>query len=189
MAQLLKADRSKVLTLSSINSYNLSPFLCRFPIIQISKPNALPFSHPLFLPPPLHFTDHPRLHLLLPAGPSPPHPPPPHHKTTNYHPPPAAGGGIPAITPPPAVKCSLDILKLGLCLNVLGGLVQVGLAPVEIYCCPVIEGLLELEAAACLCAAIDLKVLNLNIYIPLALQVLIACGKDPPPGYFCPLLY
>ncbi|PKU77159.1 36.4 kDa proline-rich protein-like [Dendrobium catenatum] len=123
----------------------------------------------------------------------PAHPHPIHHHPTTKPPttipPPASGGGIPAITTPPAVKCSLDILKLGLCLNVLGGLVQVGLAPVEIYCCPVIEGLLESEAAACLCAAIDLKVLNLNIYIPLALQVLIACGKDPPPGYFCPLLY
>ncbi|PKA48435.1 36.4 kDa proline-rich protein [Apostasia shenzhenica] len=88
---------------------------------------------------------------------------------------------------PPPVKCSLDILKLGLCLDVLGGLIHVGLAPVESYCCPVLEGLLELEAAACLCTAINLKVLNLNIYIPLALQVLIACGKDPPPGYLCPL--
>ncbi|XP_020590236.1 36.4 kDa proline-rich protein-like [Phalaenopsis equestris] len=121
----------------------------------------------------------------------PAHPHPIHHhpipKPPAINPPPPDGTGIPATTPPPAVKCSLDILKLALCLDVLGGLVNVGFAPVEIYCCPAIEGLLELEAAACLCAAIDLKVLNLNIYIPLALQVLITCGKDPPPGYFCPL--
>lgn len=103
-------------------------------------------------------------------------------------PPPSEGGsGLPAITTPPA-KCSFDILKLGLCLDVLGGLVHVGLGkPVENVCCPVLQGLLELEATVCLCTAIKLRVLNLDIYIPLALQVLITCGEDPPQGYFCPL--
>ncbi|KAK8941490.1 36.4 kDa proline-rich protein [Platanthera zijinensis] len=125
----------------------------------------------------------------------PAHPRPIHHhpnpKTPALNPPPGDGGGQPAFTPrppPPPAKCSLDILKLELCLDVLGGLVNLGFAPVQSYCCPVIQGLLELEAAACLCAAINLKLLNLNIYIPLALEVLITCGKDPPPGYFCPLI-
>ncbi|KAG1362187.1 putative 36.4 kDa proline-rich protein-like [Cocos nucifera] len=77
-----------------------------------------------------------------------------------------AGNGLPAISTPPA-KCSFDILKLGLCLDVLGGLVHVGLGkPVENVCCPVLQGLLELEAAVCLCTAIKLRVLNLDIYIP-----------------------
>lgn len=101
----------------------------------------------------------------------------------------------PAVFPPPvddgdpAAKCSVEyILKLGLCLDALGGLVHVGLGrPAENACCPVLEGLLEAEAAACLCTAIKLRVLNLDIYIPLALQLLVTCGKDPAPGYLCPL--
>ncbi|KAH7687703.1 Bifunctional inhibitor/lipid-transfer protein/seed storage 2S albumin protein [Dioscorea alata] len=106
--------------------------------------------------------------------------------------PPHNGNGGSGINAPPSMpsdqKCSIDLLKIGLCIDVLG-LVHVGLGnPVENVCCPVLQGLLELEAAACLCTAIRLKVLNLNIYIPLALQVLITCGKDPPAGYLCPAL-
>lgn len=131
---------------------------------------------------------------------------PRHHSTTSRRPrrdpppvvipppvvvyPPYNGGS--GINAPPSTpsdqKCSIDLLKIGLCIDVLG-LVHIGLGnPVENVCCPVLQGLLELEAAACLCTAIRLKVLNLNIYIPLALQVLITCGKDPPAGYLCPTL-
>ncbi|KAK3043404.1 hypothetical protein RJ639_001983 [Escallonia herrerae] len=57
--------------------------------------------------------------------------------------------------------------------QVLGGLVHIGLGNrVENICCQVIQDLLELEATICLCTAISLKLLNLNIFIPLALQVL-----------------
>lgn len=74
-------------------------------------------------------------------------------------------------------------------MDVLGGLVHIGLGnPVENACCPVLKGLLELEAAICLCTTIRLKLLNLNIFIPLALQALITCGKTPPPGFVCPPL-
>ncbi|KAE9614220.1 putative bifunctional inhibitor/plant lipid transfer protein/seed storage helical [Lupinus albus] len=82
--------------------------------------------------------------------------------------------------------CPIDALKLGLCLDVLGGLVHIGIAnPVENVCCPVIQGLLDLEAAICLCTIIRARLLNLNIFIPLSLQVLITCGKTPPPGFVC----
>lgn len=60
--------------------------------------------------------------------------------------------------------------------------------PVVNVCCPVLQGLLELEAAVCLCTALRLKVLNLNIFIPIALQVLATCGKIVPPGFTCPPL-
>ncbi|KAI3836217.1 hypothetical protein MKW92_037053 [Papaver armeniacum] len=100
-------------------------------------------------------------------------------------PPIGGGGGLPGTSP----SCPINALKLGLCVDVLGGLVHVGLGdPVENACCPVIAGLLELEAAVCLCTSIRLKLLNLNIFIPLALQVLITCGKEPPPGFVCPPL-
>ncbi|KAL4284509.1 hypothetical protein GQ457_16G026840 [Hibiscus cannabinus] len=50
-----------------------------------------------------------------------------------------------------------------------GGLVHIGLGnSVENACCLILGGLLELEAAVCLCIAIRLKLLNNNIFIPLA---------------------
>ncbi|KAK3010406.1 hypothetical protein RJ639_012893 [Escallonia herrerae] len=69
--------------------------------------------------------------------------------------------------------------------QVLGGLVHIGLGnPVENICCQVIQDLLELEATICLCTAISLKLLNLNIFIPLAFQVLVNCGLTPPPDNY-----
>ncbi|CAN0908536.1 36.4 kDa proline-rich protein [Linum grandiflorum] len=97
----------------------------------------------------------------------------------------------PPMQPPPATQptCPIGGLKLGACVDVLGGLVHVGIGnPVENVCCPVIKGLLEIEAAVCLCTSIRLKLLNINIFIPLALQALITCGKTPPPGFVCPPL-
>jgi hypothetical protein len=32
---------------------------------------------------------------------------------------------------------------------------------------------------------IKLRLLNVNLYLPLALQLLLTCGKTPPPGYTC----
>ncbi|KAF9679756.1 hypothetical protein SADUNF_Sadunf06G0047800 [Salix dunnii] len=92
--------------------------------------------------------------------------------------------------PPPSPKdtCPIDTLKLGACVDLLGGLVHIGLGdPVVNQCCPVLKGLVELEAAVCLCTTLRIKALNLNIYVPLALQLLVTCGKTPPPGYTCSL--
>ena len=73
-------------------------------------------------------------------------------------------------------------------MDLLGGLVHIGLGdPVVNQCCPVLSGLVELEAAICLCTTLKLKLLNLKIYVPLALQLLVTCGKTPPPGYTCSL--
>ena len=73
-------------------------------------------------------------------------------------------------------------------MDLLGGLVHIGLGdPVVNKCCPLIAGLAELEAAVCLCTTLKIKLLNLKIYVPLALQLLVTCGKTPPPGYTCHL--
>ncbi|MBA0719213.1 hypothetical protein Golax_006913 [Gossypium laxum] len=97
----------------------------------------------------------------------------------------------PIVKPPidlPPDTCPIDTLKLGACVDLLGGLVHIGLGdPVLNQCCPVLSGLAELEAAVCLCTTLKLKVLNLKIYVPLALQLLVTCGKTPPPGYTCSL--
>ncbi|CBI31905.3 unnamed protein product, partial [Vitis vinifera] len=115
--------------------------------------------------------------------------PPP---SSTYPPYTGGGGGLPGLNPPPSTSptCPVNAIKLGACVDVLGGLVHIGLGnPVENVCCPVLGGLLELEAAVCLCTAIRLKLLNLNIFIPIALEALITCGKTPPPGFVCPPLY
>ncbi|CAN0901151.1 pEARLI1-like lipid transfer protein 1 [Linum grandiflorum] len=116
-----------------------------------------------------------------------------HHKRTGKHPPvipPVTVPKLPPVTmPPPAGNkketCPIETLKLGGCV---GGLVHMGLSEAVIkQCCPILVGLVEVEAAACLCASLKMKeaALNLNKYVPLALQLLITCGKTPPPGYTC----
>ncbi|KAK1273137.1 36.4 kDa proline-rich protein [Acorus gramineus] len=158
--------------------------------------------------PPRNKNPHPK----PPSVTYPPYTTPPHKNPPFKRPPPVTRPPVvispPVINPPPTYtyppytvvippppsppsstgKCSADVLKLGLCVDVLGGLVHIGLGdPVQNTCCPVLQGLVELEAAVCLCTAIRLKVLNLNIYIPLMLNVLLTCGKTPPPDYVCSL--
>ncbi|KAG6428467.1 hypothetical protein SASPL_112719 [Salvia splendens] len=95
-------------------------------------------------------------------------------------------GGCP--TPSKGETCPIDTLKLGACVDLLGGLVHVVLGdPAVNECCPVISGLAEVEAAACLCTTLKVKALNLQIFVPLALELLVTCGKAPPPGYTCSL--
>ncbi|GLJ25610.1 hypothetical protein SUGI_0490600 [Cryptomeria japonica] len=84
-------------------------------------------------------------------------------------------------------ECPLDAVKLGACVDALSGLVHVGAGdPVVNQCCPVIEGVLALEAALCFCLTIRAKLLNLNILLPLAIQLIAACGTTVPPSFKCP---
>ena len=104
-----------------------------------------------------------------------PCPPPP---SSTFNPPNGNGNGN---------VCPTDALKLGACVDVLNGLVHVGIGdPKENKCCSVIAGLLEVEAAVCLCTAVKANVLGLNINIPLALSLLVTCGGQIPPGFVCP---
>ncbi|GLJ25716.1 hypothetical protein SUGI_0492450 [Cryptomeria japonica] len=86
-------------------------------------------------------------------------------------------------------SCPLNALKLGACVDVLGGLVNATIGdPAVNKCCPVLQGVLEIEAALCLCTTIRAKVLNLNIILPIALELFVQCGLTPPPGFKCPPL-
>ncbi|KAL8497883.1 hypothetical protein ACS0TY_021289 [Phlomoides rotata] len=121
-----------------------------------------------------------------------PHPKPPVVKPPTVKPPitipPVVNPKAPCPPPPATATCPIDTLKLGACVDLLGGLIHIGLGdPAANECCPLISGLVELEAAVCLCTTLKIKALNLNIYVPLALQLLITCGKAPPPGYTCSL--
>ncbi|XP_024993966.1 14 kDa proline-rich protein DC2.15-like [Cynara cardunculus var. scolymus] len=100
--------------------------------------------------------------------------------------------GSPALKPKPDPKpskatCPKDTLKLGVCANLLGGLVgvEVGSPPVK-PCCTLIQGLVDIEAAACLCTAIKANVLGINLNVPVSLSLLLnICGKKVPSGFKC----
>lgn len=94
----------------------------------------------------------------------------------------------PKPTPSPSKgKCPKDALKLGVCANVLGNLLGLvfGNPPME-PCCSLIEGLVDLEAADCLCTAIKANILGINLNVPLCLSLLLnVCGKKVPSGFQC----
>jgi hypothetical protein len=81
----------------------------------------------------------------------------------------------------------VDALKLGVCANVLGLLnVTLGSPPVQ-PCCSLIQGLVDLEAAVCLCTALRLTLLGINLNLPINLSlVLNNCGRNAPSGFQCP---
>ncbi|XP_010914316.1 36.4 kDa proline-rich protein-like [Elaeis guineensis] len=121
-----------------------------------------------------------------PATPPVPCPPP----TSPPKPKPKPKPPAPAPAPPPSPassKCPIDTLKLDACVDLLGGLVHVGIGENEKEkCCPVLEGLADLDAALCMCTTIKAKVLNINIILPVALELLEDCGKHLPSDYQCP---
>ncbi|XP_074570214.1 14 kDa proline-rich protein DC2.15-like [Curcuma longa] len=93
--------------------------------------------------------------------------------------------------PSPAVhKCPVDTLKLSACANVLNGLINVGVGkfpkqPCE--CCSLLDGLVDLEAAVCLCTALRANVLGIHLNVPINLSlVLNYCGKKAPTEFQCP---
>ncbi|KAL2472479.1 Bifunctional inhibitor/lipid-transfer protein/seed storage 2S albumin superfamily protein [Abeliophyllum distichum] len=85
-------------------------------------------------------------------------------------------------------KCPKDTLKLGICANLLNGLLNITIGtPPKTPCCSLIEGLADLEAAVCLCTAIKANILGINLDIPLSLSLLLnVCSKKVPKGFICP---
>merc|ERR1711915_976259 len=136
--------------------------------------------------------------ILVLSCDSPPAATPPTVPGSGSCPPGGRSGGPPSVpgtgSSPPgggsdggSTSCPLDALKLGACVDLLGGLVHLGIGdPVVNQCCPLIQGGAELEAALCLCTTIRLKLLNVNVILPLALDLFVQCGLTPPPGFTCP---
>ncbi|KAF8702401.1 hypothetical protein HU200_032776 [Digitaria exilis] len=99
-------------------------------------------------------------------------------------PPPPSSPSTPTPTPASFGKCPRDALKLGVCANVLGLIkAKVGVPPTE-PCCPLLEGLVDLEAALCLCTAIKGNILGINLNLPIDLSLILNhCGKTVPTGF------
>ncbi|KAK8710645.1 hypothetical protein V6N13_145959 [Hibiscus sabdariffa] len=94
----------------------------------------------------------------------------------------------PTPTPTPSARgrCPRDALKLGVCANVLNLVnATVGSPPVQ-PCCSLLQGLVDLEAAVCLCTAIRANILGININIPISLSLLLnVCSRNVPTGFQC----
>ncbi|PKU71247.1 pEARLI1-like lipid transfer protein 1 [Dendrobium catenatum] len=102
-------------------------------------------------------------------------------------PPPCPPGSVPS-PPSGGGKCPIDTLKLGVCANVLDGLINIGLGkPPKKPCCSLLKGLVDLEAAVCLCTALRANILGIHLSLPIDLSLLINfCGKRVPKGFQCP---
>ncbi|XP_065859324.1 pEARLI1-like lipid transfer protein 1 [Euphorbia lathyris] len=135
-------------------------------------------------------------HQTTPCAPPPPKarskappPPPPPSKPSSPCPPPPSPKAPKAASPPPAKEtCPIDTLKLGVCANLLNGLLGLVIGtPSKTQCCPLLNGLVDLEAPICLCTALKANVLGINLNVPISLSLLLnTCGKDVPAGFQCP---
>ncbi|VAI11262.1 unnamed protein product [Triticum turgidum subsp. durum] len=83
--------------------------------------------------------------------------------------------------------CSINTLKLKACANVLN-LLKLNLGvPASEDCCPLLSGLADLDAAVCLCTAINANVLGIKLNVPVDLVLLLnQCGKTCPADFTCP---
>ncbi|OEL17641.1 hypothetical protein BAE44_0021340 [Dichanthelium oligosanthes] len=86
-----------------------------------------------------------------------------------------------------AGKCPLNAVKLGVCADVLDGLIHavVGALPKEPYC-SLISSLADLEAAVCVCLAINANILGVNLDVAVDLTFLVNyCGHSMLAGFTC----
>ncbi|WOG86267.1 hypothetical protein DCAR_0205468 [Daucus carota subsp. sativus] len=156
-----------------------------------------PMPKPKCPPPPM-----PKPSCPPPPTPKPKSPPPPPPTPKPKSPPPPPPTPTPTPTPPkplcppppphhhpitPPASCPRDALKLGVCAKVLGGLIGTVIGtPPKLPCCSLLEGLVDLEAAICLCTAIKANILGINLNVPVDLSLLINyCGKKVPKGFKC----
>ncbi|KDP25647.1 hypothetical protein JCGZ_20803 [Jatropha curcas] len=105
--------------------------------------------------------------------------------STNCPPPPKPK---PKPSPNPSTgACPRDTLKLGVCVDVLKGLLNVTVGkPPKTPCCSLLGDLVDLEAAVCLCTTIKASLLGINLNLPIDLSLLLNyCGKKVPEGFKC----
>ncbi|GJN02116.1 hypothetical protein PR202_ga19438 [Eleusine coracana subsp. coracana] len=99
----------------------------------------------------------------------------------------ACGGNCPTPSTPGSFgKCPRDALKLRACANVAGLIkAKVAVPPTE-PCCPLLEGLVDLDAAVCLCTAIKGDILGIKLNLPVDLSLILNhCGKNLPSEFKC----
>ncbi|KAJ1420342.1 Hydrophobic seed protein [Sesbania bispinosa] len=91
----------------------------------------------------------------------------------------------PAPVASPMPNCPL--IGLNVCASLLNLVtIQIGASQTN-TCCPLINGLVNLDAAVCLCAAIRANVLGIiNVDATVAVDIILnRCGQRMPPGFVC----
>ncbi|CAN0839483.1 pEARLI1-like lipid transfer protein 2 [Linum grandiflorum] len=148
-----------------------------------------PTPNPTPTPTPTNPTPTPTTPTPSTPNPNPKPTPTPSTPNPNPTPTPTPTNPTPSTTPSSSSgKCPIDTLKLGVCANVLSNLlnINIGNPPVQ-PCCSLINGLVDLEAALCLCTAIKANVLGINLNLPISLNLLLnVCNKNAAPGFQCP---
>jgi hypothetical protein len=101
--------------------------------------------------------------------------------------PPVAPSPPVVLTPPSGGgSCPIDALQLNVCANVLN-LVKLNLPVGNNQCCPLLDGLVDLDATICLCTAIKANVLGINANADVDVRILLNyCGKTYPADFTCP---
>ncbi|CAM0149741.1 unnamed protein product [Urochloa decumbens] len=111
------------------------------------------------------------------------------HGCTSYCPTPPVIPTPPVVpTPSGGGSCPINALKLNVCANVLN-LLKLNIPGLgNDQCCPLLQGLVDLDAAVCLCTAIKANILGINLNVPVDLSLLLNhCGKVCPADFACPL--
>ncbi|WCJ22905.1 Bifunctional inhibitor/lipid-transfer protein/seed storage 2S albumin superfamily protein [Euphorbia peplus] len=150
-----------------------------FTLVSSTHPKTTP------CPPPPHKAPKPPAH---PAPKAPKAPKAPAHPAPKAPSPPSPNAPtLPSPPTPNAQTCPIDTLKLGVCANLLNDLLRLVIGtPTNTQCCPLLDGLVDLEAPICLCTALKANVLGINLNVPISLSLLLNyCGKDVPSGFQC----
>ncbi|KAJ7010907.1 hypothetical protein NC653_001376 [Populus alba x Populus x berolinensis] len=132
-------------------------------------------------PPPMVKSPPPPPPKVKSPPPSPPMspPPPPMFKSPPPHPPP------PSL---PKGTCPRDTLKLQACANVLN-LLKIFVGEKErAKCCSLIDGLVDLDAAVCLCTRVKVDLSGLiKLDVPVAVELLLnECDRKVAKDFKCP---
>ncbi|KAJ0243174.1 Hydrophobic seed protein domain-containing protein [Hirschfeldia incana] len=82
------------------------------------------------------------------------------------------------------VICPTNTLQFGLCVNVLNVVDLTVGTPLVQPCCSLVQGLVALDAAACLCKALHLSILGINLTADLTV-LLRSCNIHGAQGFQC----
>ncbi|KHN41445.1 14 kDa proline-rich protein DC2.15 [Glycine soja] len=81
--------------------------------------------------------------------------------------------------------CPINVLRLGVCANVLN-LVNVTLgSPPTLPCCTLIQGLADVDVGVCLCTALRANLLGINLNLPISLTLLLNTCRGNIPNIQC----
>ncbi|KAH7514141.1 hypothetical protein FEM48_Zijuj11G0057300 [Ziziphus jujuba var. spinosa] len=84
--------------------------------------------------------------------------------------------------------CVKSALTFSACGGLLGGLLNITMGnPPTTPCCSLLDGLVDFEAATCLCIALKANIMGFEIpEIPICLALILnACSRNFPIGFHC----